>query len=638
MKNPPQMKAAQADAVPAVLLALGTLFLLVAIVASVMLAAEHLGGLSLPGCGPGSGCAEAVNSVWGKVPVIGWPVSFLGLAYFLGALVAWIASRRGISFAFRNLVRLGVVISVGFTIVMIVEKHLCQYCIASHVGNVGFWIVTELVRQRTPKMLRGMPALCIVFVLATGVLGVIEWRKTVAVQRTAEEKLAEDMARLAQAEQARAAATQAATATAPISQPAVTTAPDEPPDDEPVAEDQGFRGRYLYGPEQASVRLVVITDYQCPDCYKKEQEIRALLAKHDNVSLSVKQFPFCTDCNPHVSRTLHANACWASCAAEAAGILWGNNGFWAMHHWLFDHGGGFASTQILKDGIREIGYDPEGFIEVMKDPATLDLVKADIEEAHALGLWQTPMIFINGVELRGWYARDAVTRAVEAALAQNLPPRTHADDHPPLAVEKCVGDWRAQRVLRLIPEEHVHVLGAKDAAVSITVFGDYEEPITPEADAILRDWVSHHADAQYMFRHYPFNQECNPYVKSTKFQQGCWAARAVQAAGRVGGDAAYWRVHEWLMTQQDSLDEEHLRAAAGELGIDADALLAAMRQPDIDAAIKEDVGVGKRLRVNSIPTVIINGRTIARWRWMGPEKGREILEAILEAASTPEEP
>ncbi|MBL8990887.1 MAG: hypothetical protein JNJ48_04825, partial [Phycisphaerae bacterium] len=71
------------------LTAAGGVLLAVALVMSLLLSLEALGALSLPGCGQGSPCARAAASAWGSVPGLGWPVSFLGLAYFAGALAAW---------------------------------------------------------------------------------------------------------------------------------------------------------------------------------------------------------------------------------------------------------------------------------------------------------------------------------------------------------------------------------------------------------------------------------------------------------------------------------------------------------------------------------------------------------------------
>ena len=55
-------------------------------------------------------------------------------------------------------------------------------------------------------------------------------------------------------------------------------------------------------------------------------------------------------------------------------------------------------------------------------------------------------------------------------------------------------------------------------------------------------------------------------------------------------------------------------------------------QPVKDA-IREDVEAGHRLGLREIPTLFINGKLIIRWRFMGLEKGREVLTAILDEAA-----
>jgi uncharacterized membrane protein len=83
---------------------------------SVLLVLEHLGGLSLPGCGEGGPCEQATESVWGKLRLGGieWPVAYLGLAYFLAVLAVWMQTRGGLTRLLRYLVRLGALVSLGF--------------------------------------------------------------------------------------------------------------------------------------------------------------------------------------------------------------------------------------------------------------------------------------------------------------------------------------------------------------------------------------------------------------------------------------------------------------------------------------------------------------------------------------------
>ena len=62
----------------------------------------------------------------------------------------------------------------------------------------------------------------------------------------------------------------------------------------------------------------MLTDYQCPDCRRLEDEAMRLVEERDDLSLSIKHFPMCAEatpgvpCNKYVKRTLHANACWAA--------------------------------------------------------------------------------------------------------------------------------------------------------------------------------------------------------------------------------------------------------------------------------------------------------------------------------------
>jgi len=633
----PRVAVAPAPASPPVSttrIALGITFLLLAMATALILVLEHLGGIALPGCGPGSACAELARGKWGKVPGVNWPVSFVGLAYFVGALVAWLASRRGVSTGLRYLVRLGAVFSLGFVVLMLAEKHFCQYCLGAHLGNFAFWIVLESTRTPAAQSLRALATMGSVFVLVSLPLGFAQWRTRAAMQQRGQELAAEDTAKMIEVTRRAQATTAPTTGTAAPPSGVAHASQPSAADDYPYQ--GGFRGRYVYGPAEAAVRIVMFTDYQCVDCQRVEREVRGLLARHKDVSLSVKHFPFNKECNPTVDHDLHSNACWAARAAETAGLLYGNDGFWAMHLWLFDHKGVFTTRHELENAVRSLGYDPAGFVKRMMSDETLQLVQADIREARQLGLFQTPMIFINGVELRGWYAEDAVVRAVEAVLAQNPRPLTHAVDHPPLASGKVVGDWREQPVRQIPPDQVRWPLGPDDAPAKIVVFSDYQVPNTAESDAVIRRWIAGRTDAQYTFRHYPFNRDCNPNVSSTKSERGCWAARAAEAAGRLGGVEGYWRMHAWLLSHQQSFTDEALREAAGELGFEPDALLAAMSSPEVEAAIRDDVDAGAKINLSAIPSILVNGRIIARWGYLGPERGREIITGILNAATTGE--
>ncbi|MHC4081984.1 MAG: DsbA family protein [Planctomycetota bacterium] len=571
----------------------GLIFLLLAVAASVVLVGKHLDVLVAPGCGAGSPCEQAAASVWGKVPIVGWPVSFVGLAYFAALTTAWITIRRAgvVPGMFRNLVRLGVVFSAMFMVVMLFGGYACPYCIAVHLANFGFLGMLELA----PITMKGTrPALGWVaagFIVVTGV----ELSLQAAVKEEVEQQYAESTQQIIEA----------------------STDPDREP----------FTGRYLLGPANAPIRLVLISDFQCSDCKIFEQQVRNILARHDNVSVSMKHFPFCTACNQYATKNLHPNACWAARAAEAAGILRGNDGFWQMHRWLFDRSASFTDGEI-RAALAQFGYDVREFLDVMQGEETLRRVQADIEEATRLGLFRTPMIFINGVELKGWMAQpNALVRAVDELAARKPPPGSATQDHPPPAFEKYVADWRDQPQRSLPDDARAWNMGPDGAVVDIVAWGDYQEPFSAEADGRLRRITASRGDTRYTFRHYPIDQACNPVAPRTLHPLACLASRAAEAAGTIAGSDGYWAMHAWLFDDLDRLSEQTLAEAAAELGIDQGLLFTEMRSRAVTDAIAADARAGKVMGLDSVPFIFINGKRVPHWRKKG------LLDAMVDEAA-----
>lgn len=637
----------------------GLLALIIALASSLMLVLEHLAGLELPGCGKGSACAAAANSVWGKVPItsnFAWPVAFMGFAYFLGALAAWLGCRRGVSPLFRHVARLGAAISLGFIIVIVTQNFHCVYCLVSHAGNFAFWLVLELTRRGPVGSRRPLGALAGFFLASSAVLLALEVKTRAAVQTQQEAQLAESTAEIIAATAQQAAMAQAidenagtaadvqgrprdsvdesrAAGTSP-SPTSPTLASDASAGQQSSKQPAGFRGRYLYGPEKAPIRLVMITDYQCTDCNRSEDDVRLMLQQRNDVSLSIKHFPMCKDCNSRFAdRNMHPNACWAARAAEAAGILGGNEGFWKMHFWLFDHNGSFTD-QILREGVAQLGFDTAQFIQIMMGDETLRLVQADIEEAISLGLFFTPMVFINGVELRGVFTKNAIPTAVTNIAAHHPPPMTHEFDRAPSAIEKAIGDWRESRIATLPADQRPWTTGPPNARVQIVLWGDYQESGTVGADGDIRVWMTGRSDTQYSFRHFPFNRDCNPALQPTSpsHPQACRMSQAAEAAGQLGGVEGYWKMHAWLMDHLEDFSDDLLLQAASGMGFDTTALFAAMDNPETAAAIQEDLNAGRNFLYRSgIPTVYINGKVVPRWRL----EGQPLLAQILDEASNP---
>jgi protein-disulfide isomerase/uncharacterized membrane protein len=612
-----------------------------AVVLSAFLISKHFGG-GLPGCGPTSGCEALEKTPWGMVPGIRWPVSFVGFAYFFALLVAWMVMDRNLPAATRWPLRVGAAASLLFIGVMLFYRKLCPYCVGIHTVNLAVFVMVEREAWRTVRrspqggdfmswaLMRKIAGITLgAFLVVSLVLGVANARLQQKQRVGAEADRRESTEKiLAQTQSQARGGTQSQSQTQTLAQ----ATPDQASISSTSADmwgRAGFTGRYRLGPEASPIRIVMLTDYQCVDCQRVEGEIEEIVASRSDISLSIKHYPFCEEavpgvpCNRYV-KTLHANACWAARAAEAAGILKGDQGFFAMHRWLFAKKGAFTDAD-LQAGLREMGLNPEAFLAVMKGDETLRRVRADCDEGIALGLFFTPMVFVNGVEFKGWQVAGALRRTIEEVAAKNPPPLTAVGDRPVLASLKDIQDWRDQPVRTLAPDTRSWSMGAKNASavpagsrfVDVVLFGDYQEPYTASMDIAVRDLMKTRPNVRYTFRHFPIDPKINttlpPNVRPEAVHPLAGrAAQAAEAAGSLGGAQGYWKMHDWLMRNLKSFNDEPLRAAARKMGLDPDALIAEMGKPEITAAIVEDSRAAQQIGLNAVPMVFVNGKWIMR--------------------------
>lgn len=591
---------------------------LIGLAASSVLALAHFRGIDLPGCGAGSGCASAAASQFGTLPVVGLPTSFLGVAYFAGLFAAWLAGRRGSGAALRWVSRAGVVAAVLLLFAMVNGGWFCAYCVTAHAGAILAWIAAERSGSES-KAGRWQPLAFVGAGLTAMVaLVVADSGATKAGAKRAENRLAESERRIAEAT---------------ASQTPVTTAP-VPRDQTTVAATPAgrFEGRYRRGSESARVRVVLFTDYQCPDCKRIEGELAAILAHSPDVAASIKLFPLNVDCNPHAPGQMHANACWASRAAEAAGIVGGVDGFWKMHAWLFARGGSFTDAE-LDVGLAQLGFPREAFLAAMTGPLVNERISADVAEGMRLGIGQTPMIFINGVELKGWNVPNALERGVVAALSATPAANTAAADAPPDGAARFMADWRESAVQTIPDSELAHMTGPVDAPIRVVIFGDYMEPSTLEADGLVRLFTTgERANVRYSFVPFPVDKACNVFSQVTLHPMSCRTSLAAEAAGVLDGPEGFWRMHEWLAANREGMNEASILGAAQHLGLDPAAFTEALSQPFLQGTITRNARLGNRLGLRSIPMIFVNGRQVARWKWENENLlGRILLEAAEHA-------
>jgi protein-disulfide isomerase/uncharacterized membrane protein len=640
-------------AIPAWAYAFGLVAIVVALVASGALVAQHLFDVKLPGCSaggqggmsgtsimgggsaPASACASLeahpMGSLGGMklgieaklagnpVPKITldqafWPVSFLGAAFFAAALAGWLViavNGRRVPGAVRWVVRVGALASLGYMIVILVEKKYCQYCITSHIANLMLLASVEIgmmmsVEGRAGRrgagawrpVLAGLAA----FGTVSAAMGFKEGEKREATRAAAEaefKRTEQELKEKIAADQKKAEALAAAAEQDPW----------------PI----GLRARWTLGPENAEVRVIIMSSYECPDCKRVEQEAFQMMEKYPGkMSLGAMHFPLNPDCNKFVSKGApppHPNSCWAARAAETAGMLSGPDGFWKMHKWLFEKNGKFTNEEI-RAGVKSLGFDETTFMTLMQGAGVNGPIEKDCEVGHKLGLYFTPLVFVNGVEMRGWNVPGTLVRTVETVMAQNPKAMSPSVDKPVLAAQKYIDDWNAMPV-RAMPQERAgRSVGPADAQVQVVIFGDYAEPNSQKAWDLISTIAKDPArSTRVVYRHYPGDQTCNKSLPKTFFANGCLAAQAAEAAGIVHGDDGFWKMHAWLFAHPDKtkLSVNEIKRGANSLGLDSGKIEALIAKPETENPVALDIGAGQSVGIQQIPQIFVNGKFVQRW-------------------------
>jgi protein-disulfide isomerase/uncharacterized membrane protein len=577
----------------------GILGLLAAVTGSLVLVLVALGFIEqLPGCGPNSGCDKVTAGAWGRIPLIEWPVSFVGFAYFSGLLVAWILAAPG--WGIRTLMRLGMLASIMFVVVMITEGAFCRWCATAHAGNLIAWICCELIVRRQPANgPRGLTkrvyyGSASVFMGLTILLAIIlPLRRDMIESRNAKD-LATNQ------EEIMRGTSDASTLSR-------------------------LDSRNVLGPKDAKVKVVMFTDYQCPDCKRFEAQAENILRQRDDVSFAIKYYPFCPDCNPNVKANRHPNACWAARAAEAARMLQGEAGLERMHNWLFKNSGSFTQASFSAS-LKQLGFDPTNFIKIMNSPQTLAAVKADAVDGFELGIYFTPMIFINGVEYK-WYLGSGGT------MAKTIDMAARRDDTeqvvPPSRMERLFIDWKTGRSKRF--RGVIDSSWTGDGPIEVVIYGDYQHATTLTAEALIQELMSDGQPLKFTFRHTPFETKGDLWNYDVSLNM----AKAVEASRILGGDEARWKAHDWAIRSSGNLSSMTIATeVAAETGLEVGAVRAMMDSAEVKKRLDLDDTDKKRTWKATYPSIVIDNRHVMRWNGTGIDSKALLLKIIDDAKAS----
>jgi protein-disulfide isomerase len=154
-------------------------------------------------------------------------------------------------------------------------------------------------------------------------------------------------------------------------------------------------------------------------------------------------------------------------------------------------------------------------------------------------------------------------------------------------------------VLHPAISEDDHTRGGASPGTVLTVFGDYECPVSARLWRVLREMRATKEPFQEAFRHFPLTG-VHPHAMA--------AAQAAEAASDQG---VFWPMHDRLFEYQHALDVADIARYATELGLDVERF-----DEDLAYGAFADVVRGHQRSavssgVTTTPTVFVDGRLLS---------------------------
>lgn len=174
-----------------------------------------------------------------------------------------------------------------------------------------------------------------------------------------------------------------------------------------------------------------------------------------------------------------------------------------------------------------------------------------------------------------------------------------------------------------------HVFGVSDGKVLLIEYGDFQCPgcagVHPTLKAISEEYEE---KIGFIFRNFPLTT-IHPNARA--------AAAAVEAAGLQG---KYWEMHNMIFDNKASWENltgndrtnQFVSFAAG-LGLDEDTFKNDLGSSNVNQKISFDQALGKKLGVDSTPTIYLNGEALDEETRQDLSQGEgEKLRALIDEA------
>jgi protein-disulfide isomerase len=159
--------------------------------------------------------------------------------------------------------------------------------------------------------------------------------------------------------------------------------------------------------------------------------------------------------------------------------------------------------------------------------------------------------------------------------------------------------------------------GNPDGDITVVEFMDYRCGYCRKAHDEVNELLSSDGNIRFIRKEFPILGPDS--ITSSKF------ALAVKL---IAGDESYQSASEALITLKSSPEDAVLRRLANTLDVDADAVMAKMDSPEVEAIIDANHLLGQRLQINGTPTFVFQDQML---RGYVPLPGMRAVVAKLRA-------
>ena len=142
------------------------------------------------------------------------------------------------------------------------------------------------------------------------------------------------------------------------------------------------------------------------------------------------------------------------------------------------------------------------------------------------------------------------------------------------------------------------VIGAAAGDVTIVEFMDYRCTYCKKVFPAVQDLLKEDGKIRYVVKEYPI---LSP--------ESVTAAKAALAVWRRTPEK-YMAFHAALLTARGTLNDIRILELAGEVGLDAKAIAAAMKDPEINAILAKTHELAQALNIQGTPAFVIGGQLV----------------------------